>query len=148
MPPRRTPTSSGRTALLIALAVLVLAVSAAALLAIRRYSTTPTPQADRPPIELEPADVRRLGALLAVMLLATVAILAFVVGAYLVMRVGRNLLTRNVGGPPTPYVDAWAQYRLSDERIAELTDDDGPPRGGSGPGGQPDDNDDAPRRNP
>ncbi len=143
MPPPR-----GRTALLIVLAGLVLAASVSALLAIWRYTSSPTAPvaAERPPIELETGDVRRLGALLAVMLLATVAILAFIVGAYLVMRVGKSLMARNVGGSPTTYVDAWTQYRLSEERIAELTTDEPPPGDDSGRADGPDDKDDTPRR--
>lgn len=146
--PATRKTTGGRAVLLLVLATLVLATSLAALLAIWRFtSRAPRTPADRPPIELEAGDIRRLGALLAVMLLATIALLAFIVGAYLVMRVGRTLVARNVGGAPTEYVDAWARYRMPDERIAELTSDE-PPSGDDSdrPDDQSDDEDDTPRR--
>ncbi len=59
--------------------------------------------------------------LLVLLLAAILLILLFVVGAYLLIRVGWMVSTPKVGGQPTNYVDGWSQYRITDEEIAAAT---------------------------
>ena len=77
-----------------------------------------------------------LSLLLLVLLGSGLLILSFVVGAYLLIRVGRAVSQKPVGGQATEYVDAWSRYRLSQEQIQATT--------GEGPADsqtQPDDDD-------
>ena len=69
----------------------------------------------------EPVRLRRTAYALAVLLVALLLVLLFVVGAYLSLRLGRLVVEHRVGGKPTPYFDAWSQYRLTDDQIAEAT---------------------------
>jgi hypothetical protein len=75
--------------------------------------------------------------LLTILLVSALLILLFVIGCYFVLRIG-GLVRRPVAGAPTPYVDAWRGYRITDEQIAAATAE--PPenpgdaaRPGSGP---------------
>ena len=67
-------------------------------------------------IEASEANVRRLTLMLSIVLASGL----FLVGTYFLLRAGRAARTP-VGGTPTRYVDAWAQYRLTDEEIAAAT---------------------------
>jgi hypothetical protein len=67
------------------------------------------------------ADAHRLITLLSVLLISALLILLFVLGAYLVIRVGQFVVRNPVGGKPTDYVDAWSHYRLTDEQISAAT---------------------------
>jgi ABC-type uncharacterized transport system fused permease/ATPase subunit len=66
-------------------------------------------------------EARRLGALMILMLVAMLLILLFVIGSYLLIRIGREITRKSEQHKPTKYVDAWSQYRLTDEQIAEAT---------------------------
>lgn len=88
-----------------------------------RVEALPAP---RPPDQH--SDPRRIAALARVLLWSLLILLLFVVGAMLMIRVGR-IFRRPPGPRATRYVDAWSLHRLTDEQIAELTgDDEGPPR--------------------
>lgn len=85
--------------------------------------------------------IQRLRLLMALLLVTALGIIAFVIGSYLAIKFGRNLIKRDLGGKPTQYVDAWANYRLSPEALEALDNDDLPPHqpgssdDGSSPGG-------------
>jgi hypothetical protein len=125
MPP--VPGSSyGRTAVLIALGVLAVTVGATAYLFLAQghtqalnVGTRPGPDAGQPADGL--AENRRALTFLIMVSISALLILMFVLGAYLVIRVGHFLARERVGGKPTPYVDAWGSYRLTDEQIAAAT---------------------------
>ncbi len=145
--------TSGRTVLLLVLAALVIVVGAAVYLVIVRVvdpDSLSFVAAAESENGLRMEQARRLSLLLAILLLSALLILVFVLGAYLLIRVGRlaaRTRTR-VGGAPTEYVDAWQQYRLTEEQISAATsnldgraaarDDDS---GGSDPGDGHDDAD-------
>jgi hypothetical protein len=88
-----------------------------------------------------------MSVLLIITLGSILLIRLFVVGAYLLIRTGRSLSQRRLGGRPTEYVDAWSQYRLSEEQIQsalpeeppggedQSNRDEGPP---DGPANDPD----------
>jgi len=87
--------------------------------------------------------VHRLTLLIMVVLVSGLLILLFLLGSYLVLRVGRAV-RQPIGGRRTAYFDAWRHYRLTPEQIAQATaetDDDsaGPP------GERSSDNTDPPR---
>ena len=71
-------------------------------------------------IEASEANVRRLTLMLSIVLASGLLLILFLVGTYFLLRAGRAARTP-VGGTPTRYVDAWAQYRLTDEEIAAAT---------------------------
>ena len=88
------------------------------------------------------AETRRLAhltLLLTILLISVLLILLFVIGCYLVIRVGRYVRSP-ISGQPTTYVDAWQNYRLTDEQIeaatAEQPPDEDPDRG-PGTAGEP-----------
>lgn len=87
-------------------------------------------------IPVEPSHIRQLSYMLAVLLVAALLILLFVISLYLISRIGRALLRKPVGGRPTPYVDAWSQYRLTDEEIEEATRETDGPGPDAGPPGK------------
>jgi hypothetical protein len=62
--------------------------------------------------------------LLLLVLGAALLILVFVLAAYIVLRLGRAIADKRVGGQPTAYRDAWSEYRLTDEQIAAATSED------------------------
>ena len=122
MPPR-TRTTPGR--LLVWLSVLGLTLVAMVLAMLwwagrMQRLTAPLPAGSR-------SDPRRIAALAQVLLWSLLILLAFVVGALLMIRVGR-IFYRPAPPKRTHYVDAWSLHRLSDEQIAELTSDDDPDR--------------------
>jgi hypothetical protein len=117
---------SGRTVTVLVLATLVVTVCAAVYMAMVRLG----PLDNLPPGPLDEMDAearmeaaRRLTLLLSILLISSLLILLFALGAYLVIRIGR-LVARDrapLGGKPTEYVDAWRQYRLTDEQISAAT---------------------------
>ncbi len=136
--------SYGRTAVLIALGVLALTVGATAYVFLAHGHAPPAGLGtDSAPAGRVPVDERRNLTFLLMISISALLILLFVLGAYLVIRLGHFLARERVGGQPTEYVDAWGSYRLSDEQISAATDedhpngDDEPP--GSNPPGQPPD---------
>lgn len=66
--------------------------------------------------------IQRLKLMLAAMLVGVLSIIGFLLGSYLVIRAGKSLLSRKIGGRPTKYVDAWANYRLTEEEIESVSD--------------------------
>ncbi|MCG3127876.1 MAG: hypothetical protein CHACPFDD_02748 [Phycisphaerae bacterium] len=107
------------------MAALLIALAAMAALFVSRragsgiLSTPPAVPVGGTPLE---TDVRqRLGLLLATLMAAALALAAFVIGSYMVIRIGRTLISRDVGGAPTRYVDAWSNYRISDDEIHAAT---------------------------
>ncbi len=124
--------SSGRVTVWLVLGGLLLTVSATLyLLLARAHARTmleATTQAGPPAHE-----ARRLTVLLTVLLVAALLVLAFALGAYLVVRTGRLISRPRVGGTPTPYVDAWRQYRLTDDQIAAALGEDESNSGGDIP---------------
>ncbi|MEW6254175.1 MAG: hypothetical protein AB1716_26290 [Planctomycetota bacterium] len=114
--------SYGRTVTLLVLGVLLLTVCLAVYLALGRWvypSATPQGAEDMRALESQ-----RLITLLAILLISALLILLFVMGAYLLINVGRLVARERVGGQPTEYIDAWGQYRLSDEQINAATQED------------------------
>ncbi len=126
MPPAVRPTS--RAILLIVLAVLVLTVCASVYVFAAQRALLPRTQTisgteEEARLALE---TRRGMVMLTVLLVSALLILLFVVGAYLVIRMGQLVSRPRVGGKPTEYVDAWRHYRLTDEQILAATDEDRP----------------------
>ncbi len=79
------------------------------------------------------SDPRRLAALARMLLWSLLIVLVFVVGALVMMRVGRALI-HPASPRPTRYVDAWSRHRLTPEQLAQYTDEadtGGPPDAGS-----------------
>jgi len=120
---------AGRAATIIVLAALLVLISAGVYIAWGRL------WASSPPVQLQEQDEiaawrhsRQLTMLLTLLLISALLILLFVIGAYLVIQMGRLVARARspVGGEPTPYVDAWSNYRLTDEEIAAATSGDSP----------------------
>lgn len=85
-----------------------------------------------PPITAPQTDVRvqQLNALLRMLTHSFFIFLAFLLGSYLMVRIGRGVLSRRHTPQRTEYVDAWSHYRLSQDEIDTATarlDDDFPP---------------------
>ncbi|MFN0137178.1 MAG: hypothetical protein ACKVS9_13800 [Phycisphaerae bacterium] len=60
-------------------------------------------------------------ALVSSLVYSFLAFLVFLVGSFVMIRFGRMALARSSNRAATPYVDAWAQGRVTDEQIAEAT---------------------------
>jgi hypothetical protein len=119
---------------------LLLTVCVAMYLALVRVMETPGPSqvTDDPAVALR----GKLTLLLLIVLCATLLILMFAIGAYLLLRAGRAVSRQRLGGKPTEYVDAWSQYRLSDEQIEAATREEERPRRPGAPPRPPADEDD------
>jgi len=76
---------------------------------------------------LSDEDRRQVAYLMLATLAALVTLVVFVLGVFIVKRMGARLRSQRVGGQPTKYVDSWSQYRLSDEEIDAATAEDEPP---------------------
>lgn|SRR5690554_5636771 len=59
----------------------------------------------------------RLQALWAMLLVSLILLVLFIIGALLIFRYGRRLFAERGGRQDTPYVDAWRQYRLSEDDL-------------------------------
>lgn len=87
------------------------------------------------PREIDPYLAQQLTSTMKFLLLSTMLLLVFFIGAYLILRFGRAVKKRSAkGAAPTAYIDAWAHYRISQEEIDRLTADES-----SGDGETPDD---------
>jgi hypothetical protein len=121
----------GRAAVLLVLGILALTTCAAVYVFFAQRGHAPavpgtiTGDGD---VERVAADARRLVTLLTILLISALFILLFVVGAYLVIRVGQFVARDRVGGKTTAYVDAWQNYRLTEEQIAAATEERKPDR--------------------
>ena len=126
------PSSSyGRAAVLLVLGILALTTCAAVYVFFAQHSNQPAPLgsiSNASEAERALADSRRLVTLLTLLLISALFALLFVVGAYLVIRVGQFVARDRVGGKTTAYVDAWQNYRLTDEQIAAATEEKKPDR--------------------
>lgn len=130
----RTSTS-GRTVTLLVLIGLLLIMCACAYVLLLRLGQPPpaiilSASDEEAAAQLEQA--RQLPVLLTVLLISALFILLFVLGAYLLIRVGRIVARPRTpdGGHHTPYVDAWTNYRLTEEQISAATsEEDRGPRG-------------------
>ncbi|MFH1747385.1 MAG: hypothetical protein ABIG44_10120 [Planctomycetota bacterium] len=142
---KRRKSSPGRTAMVLMLIALLVTVCVAVYLFLSRqlYPATPPVQ----PGESGSSNLQfKLTVLLAIMLGSALLILFFVIGSYLLIRVGRMVTRKEVGGEPTEYVDAWSHYRLSDEQIEAATSEEHPARGDLPP--DLDEEDEYPDENP
>lgn len=68
-----------------------------------------------------PPPARKLYVLVSLLAVSAIAVVAFVVGSYLMIRAGRALMRRQPRKTPTSYVDAWAGYRVTEEQIDAAT---------------------------
>ena len=126
------PSSHSRTVLLLVLGVLALTTCAGVYLFLAQHARPPSPVGgitSEEEAERLAADARRLATLLTLLLISALLILLFVLGAYLVIRVGQSVARERVGGEATTYVDAWQNYRLTDEQISAATEEKRPDRG-------------------
>ncbi|MEW6197858.1 MAG: hypothetical protein AB1601_04235 [Planctomycetota bacterium] len=123
-PPR---SSVGRTVTLLVLGLLLVTVCATVYVFLARHRY-PGPAigviTSEEELERAAAEARRLATLLTILLISGLLILLYVIGAYLVIRVGQAVSRQKVGGRATRYVDAWAGYRLTDEEISAATTED------------------------
>lgn len=113
-------TTHGRFVLLLVLSALILTVSGAIYVLVAQQMSQPIPigpLSNEEEAARATAEARRHATLLTILLISALLILLFVVGAYLVIRVGQLVARERVGGKPTAYVDVWGSYRLTDEQI-------------------------------
>lgn len=96
-----------------------------------------TPEA--PPHEIDPFLARQISSTMRFLLLSTLLLLVFFVGAYLILRFGRIIRKRTEKpATPTSYIDAWTHYRISQEEIDRLTNGSAPEDGRSDGDKKPD----------
>lgn len=122
----RKPQPLGRLALLLVLVALAMTSVLGAYVMFERLRHLPgiAPPADSG----RPDPMEKLKLVLAMVLVAVLAILAFVVGAYLFIRLGRWLMSKPLSDGPTEFVDAWSEYRVTQDEIDAVDgmfDDDG-----------------------
>jgi hypothetical protein len=144
MAPPPTPTH-GRTATLFVSAILLLTVAGTVYVFLAQNARPPLPAGaviSDEDVDQLAYEAHQLITLLTILLTSALLILLFFIGAYLVIRVGQFVARDRVGGRPTPYVDAWSAYRLTDDDIAAATGEDkkkdtdsdpGPDAGGERP---------------
>ena len=133
--------SAGRTVTLAVLGLLLVTVCATVYVFLaQQHGPTPSVGVITAEEEAEQAvaQARRLATLLTMLLVSALLILLYMLGAYLVIRVGQAVSRQPVGGRPTRYVDVWSDYRLTEEQISAATseDEDGGgrrPDGGASP---------------
>lgn len=92
------------------------------------------------PLQREPVEpsteyeLSQTARILAGVMLTGLILLVFIVGAYLMIKIGRMVLGTSTRDPRTTYHDAWSNYRLTDDQINAVLEDygaAGPPRDGS-----------------
>ena len=74
--------------------------------------------------------IQQLNALFRMLTHSFLIFLAFLLGSYLMVRIGRRVLSGREPPRRSEYVDAWSSYRLSQDEIDTATarlDDDFPP---------------------
>ena len=79
----------------------------------------------------QPAAARRVRSLYTTLTVTLLLLLAFVVGTYVMVHVGRAIVRRPRRRQPTRYVDAWTGYRLSEQEIERATGETSTPDSGS-----------------
>lgn len=67
------------------------------------------------------AAARQMRSLYTTLTVTLLLLLAFAVGTYVMVRVGRAIVRRPRRREPTRYVDAWTGYRLSEQEIERAT---------------------------
>jgi hypothetical protein len=77
------------------------------------------------------AAARQMRSLYTTLTVTLLLLLAFVVGTYVMVRVGRAIVRRPRRREPTRYVDAWTGYRLSEQEIERATGETSTPDSGS-----------------
>lgn len=145
--------SAGRVVTVVVLLGLLLTISTGVYVVLARIQRQAGPPVLGPGAEEEALRLRQtreLTVLLTILLISVLLTLLFVLGAYLLIRIGRQVArTRTpLGGTPTPYVDAWRQYRLSDAQISAATAEDAPGDDGAADAGRGPPDDDDPARPP
>ena len=132
----------GRLAFLLVLVVLAMTSALAAYVMFVKLRELPIVAPPPGSSGLDPT--QKLAVVMMTVLATVLAILAFVVGAYLFIRIGRSLTERRVSDGPTEFVDAWSNYRVSQDELDAVDDcaDAGDGRDNSTPPGDNfDDND-------
>jgi hypothetical protein len=123
----------GRTLPLVLLLGLVLLLAAGSYLVVRTQTRAPQAGGEGASGALA-TDVRRAGSSAGKLLLSFLLLLAFLIGSYLIVRVGRRVVHGPVHAGPTRYVDAWGRYRVTEEQIEAATEEtDGPDESGDVP---------------
>ncbi|TWT42178.1 hypothetical protein RAS1_33080 [Phycisphaerae bacterium RAS1] len=118
----------GRAAAVVVFLALLVTFSAVLYLAVSRPLDVPASNSpEQNEVAMQRLQAKRLSIMLLLMFGAMLLILVFVIGSYLLIRAGKVVTERRVGGEPTEYVDAWAKYRVTDEQIADATGPDEPP---------------------
>lgn len=90
-----------------------------------------------PPAAAQPvAREKQLYGLVRLVAVSAAALVAFVLGSYLMIRAGRAVLPRSGSRTVTKYTDAWSGYRLTQEQIDAATREPPPEPDGLREGGQ------------
>jgi hypothetical protein len=79
-----------------------------------------------------PDRARRLHAVWRLLAASTMLVASFVIGSFLMARLGRAFLGPSARRAATRYSDAWSNYRLTEEQIRSATEE--PNEGGKPPG--------------
>ncbi|MDX2198694.1 MAG: hypothetical protein SF069_06945 [Phycisphaerae bacterium] len=101
---------AGRAALMTMFLALLSLFAIALYFAARPVPLSPTGTEE----DLIGKQTRRLSAVLLTTILAGVAILIFVLGGLLLLRIGRRVTEEQVGGEETEMTDVWASARVTD----------------------------------
>lgn len=101
---------AGRAALMTMFLALLSLFAIALYFAARPVPLSPTGTEE----DLIGKQTRRLSAVLLTTILAGVAILIFVLGGLLLLRIGRRVTEEKVGGEETEMTDVWASARVTD----------------------------------
>ncbi len=104
---------AGRAALMTMFLALLSLFAIALYFAARPVPLSPTGTEE----DLIGKQTRRLSAVLLTTILAGVAILIFVLGGLLLLRIGRRVTEEKVGGEETEMTDVWASARVTDADI-------------------------------
>jgi hypothetical protein len=105
--------------LAISFVVVGLALSAIGIAYIMSPIERELPPLDAPEVQ---ARAQQLDALFRMLANSFLLFLVFLLGSYLMIRIGRRVLYQGPAGNRSEYVDAWSQYRLSQEEIDTATD--------------------------
>jgi hypothetical protein len=105
--------------LAISFVVVGLALSAIGIAYIMSPIERELPPLDEPQVQ---AHAQQLDALFRMLTHSFFVFLAFLLGSYLMVRIGRRVLYHGSSGNRSEYVDAWGSYRLSQEEIDTATD--------------------------
>lgn len=81
-----------------------------------------------PPVRAlsSPASRATLDAATTTLFITFVLLMLFLVGSFVMVRLGRAAVARRARAAKTEYVDAWSQARVTDEQIRAATDEPPP----------------------